>query len=295
MKHLAGKIVLSVFCVVLVLLASIFAFIYALSGLTYMYFPKQTSIDICLAIIVSVLSLAVISFLGVMMFVPRKGRIFNSICAAVLIIATCVGGCFSAYGIYYMKTDGMSSGCSYTEDVENYGKYDGEISTDHFPNVISRDMRVVKYAYYFKHTGNVQLELYLEVKFDDFQTMYEYVQARRNKFIYNGSIYSIEYTNPYNPEYTDLIYSNWLEQTKSKEKVTNNIKFGNDGYRYVEMEYAAVSYSYSELTMIYSYVNIGKDIELGDKLARDQYYPAILNRFNVEWDTENNFIYKHDR
>jgi hypothetical protein len=177
-------------------------------------------------------------------------------------------------------------GCSYTENISNYGKYDAEFELPHFPTSITYDMTVVTFAYFYKGSDMNQSDIYLEVKFDDAATMDKHLTEAKNSF-FDGVI---EYQNPYNDKYTDTI--GYLNNSKGHKlyRDSNSVKFGEfNDYRYVDFFYTSITYSYEELTIIYNFSRIGSDTEIGSEPDKGQYYPKFLERFGVEWDTSNNF------
>jgi hypothetical protein len=103
----------------------------------------------------------------------------------------------------------------------------------------------------------------------------------------------VEYQNPYNDKYTDVIL--WYENPRTQEASLRHTSIDFDGseeVRYVYIYYSSIIYSYEELTVIYNYTDIGNDIFIGDDPDEGFYYPKILKRFGVECDYNNDFSSK---
>lgn len=266
------KILLAVLSCISFLGVAFFTFIYFYDGLDYMYYSQGVVTAVVIACVIIALSLALLALVIILMF---KGNIGVRITCSMLliffipvsIVASFLGCAVIYFGPY---------GCSYTEDIGNYGNYDFEISNDYFPQSITEEMTVVDFSYFYKYVDTYQMDIYLEVKFSDKGTMEKYLNTAKDTFSENGFL---EYENPYNSKYTDII------------KRDLRIDFvERDDYKYVEMRCCSVTYSYEELTIIYNYTNIGNDIQYGNNKDNGEYYPHYLKRFNVEFD-ENNSVF----
>ena len=266
------KILLAVLSCISFLGVAFFTFIYFYDGLDYMYYSQGVVTAVVIACVIIALSLALLALVIILMF---KGNIGVRITCSMLliffipvsIVASFLGCAVIYFGPY---------GCSYTEDIGNYGNYDFKISNDYFPQSITEEMTVVDFSYFYKYVDTYQMDIYLEVKFSDKGTMEKYLNTAKDTFSENGFL---EYENPYNSKYTDII------------KRDLRIDFvERDDYKYVEMRCCSVTYSYEELTIIYNYTNIGNDIQYGNNKDNGEYYPHYLKRFNVEFD-ENNSVF----
>ena len=280
-----GKIVLTILTVSGFIGVAFWGLIYYLGGLGYYYHDQYVERDLLIAVIAVIAFLILLITVIVAMFIGK--RAVRIICTVLLII-------FLPLSYYAtILTTAMNivigpNGCSYTEDIANYGDFGEEaVLPPHFPDEITDDMTVVKYSYYYKYIDISQFDFYLEVRFDNKSTMEKYLEKAKSEFSEKGVE---EYTNPYNTNYTDIIayeYWSWLDEWKLHH---NSVWFNNnEEYKYVEFEYKAIIYSYDELTIIFTYTDVGNDTEIGNNPNAAEYYPKLLERFNVEWGQENNF------
>ena len=258
-------------------------FSYYLDGIGYMY-HRQDAVDaFCWACVIIALLLAL--FISVIVFMFKGKRGVKATCAILLIISIPVSVCASLAGFVCSF---FGNGCSYTDDIANYGKYDRENPIAYFPQSITKDMTVIDFSYFYRYIDTHQTDIYLEVKFSDRITMEKYLNTAKAAFSQKGFI---EYKNPYNSKYTDIVENNSVKY--SDGYCASSIEFDGDAdYKYVEMTYYSVSYSYDELTVIYNYTDIGSDIKCGNYPDNGEYYPRFLARFNVEWSKANNFFQK---
>ncbi len=276
-----NKIALVVLSSILFVSALFWIFIYYLGGIDYMYHSQGVANAFCWTCVIIALSLAL--FVSVIIFMFKGKRIIKIVCAILLVISIPV----SAYlGLLGMAANFLgTNGCSYTNDIANYGKYDRENNIAYFPQSITEDMTVVDFSYFYTYIDIHQTDIYLEVKFSDKDTMEKYLDTAKAAFSKNGFL---EYENPYNSKYTDIVENRAV--LYSDNYYASNIEFcGDTDYKYVEMSYSSVSYSYDELTIIYNRTGIGNDIECGNNPDNGEYYPRFLTRFNVEWNKANNF------
>ena len=255
-------------------------------GLSYLYHSEGT-LTVALAFIgIMALVLAVIVAVAVWMFKSKKAAEIISLILLILFIPS--AHLASLAGIFTSIAMG-SYGCSYTENVQNYGVLDDDLKLpSYFPEAITEDMTAVKYTYFYKEVDRTQIDLYLEVSFDDRETMERYLTEAKQSFSAKGVE---EYQNPYNEKYTDVI--GWCEYIASKDSWYLDhsiIDFqGREGYQYVWIMYNVITYSYEELTVIYNHTSLGEEICVGYDPDNNEYYPEILERFNVEWDKKNFF------
>ncbi len=281
-----GKIILAVFSALAFLGAALAVFTYYAGGLSdYLYYSQEVVEKVFFCGLIILFLLALLIGIIVVMFKCRK-KIFRIVCTVFLIVLIPL----EIYFFFAVTVVSMvlgPNGCSYTEDIANYGVYDNELPIPYFPETITEDMTVVDFAYYYKHIDRSQIDIYLEVRFDDRETMERYLTEAKKAFSEKGTI---EYQNPYNEAYTDVIGWSYWKATDQWEIGHNYVSFGGDeDYRYVDTYYSGVSYSYEELTVIYHYTDVGNDLEIGDDPDQAEYYPKIFRRFGVEWNSDNGF------
>ena len=281
------KILLTVLSAAFVISSIFWEGVYYIEGLSHLYYSQNVVKSVYKFLAVAAVILALFSLVAVMLFKGKKVvRVISAVILAVLIPA---GFLASFVGMASVGILG-SNGCSYTEDIANYGKYDEDYSFDHFPDKISPDMTVVDFSYYYKYVDINHIDVYLEVEFDDKETMDKYLNEAINSFSETGYL---SYQNPYNPGYTDIVEDDWVLHSSETDFCASYINFdGDEEYKCVGMEYSSVTYSYDELTVIYNHTSIGSDIEVGDNPDEGEYYPKYLKRFGVEWNPKNNFSYE---
>lgn len=283
----AGKILLTVLSILSFISIAFWWGIYFFDGLTNLYYSPYVVKCAYIFVAVALLILLVLMTLNIMMFKCRKT--IQIICTILLIAFIPVAFFGSFVGMAVLVVGG-SNGCSYTEDIANYGKYDDGGVPDHFPEFITDDMSVVKYAYYYKYADIEHFDFYLEVKFENKDIMDQYLNAAQNAWSETGTI---TYQNPYDPKFTDIIEYDWVLNSTRDGYLASYIRFdGGEIYQYVDMDYASITYSYEELTIIYNFTEIGSDIAVGSNPDKDEYYPKFLERFGVEWSSDNDFYYK---
>ena len=284
----AGKILLTVFSALSFLSVAFWGFLYYWGGLSHLYYSRDVVISLCIFVVATIIAFAVFILINVMMF--RGKKIIRIICIILLVVFLPV----ALYGSLIGMIGGMilgPNGCSYTEDINNYGKYDKNYNINYFPESITDDMTVVKFSYFYKYIDTYQDDIYLEVTFENREIMDEYLTKAKNSFSEKGYL---TYQNPYNPKYTDIIEKTWVISSNEDGDLAASINFeGDEDYRYVDMVYKSITYSYDELTIIYNYTSIGSDIEVGNNPDEGEYYPKYLERFGVEWNEENSFNYEY--
>lgn len=281
-----GKIVLSVSSILSLFSLSFWIGAYFCGGCSYLYFNQEVINDILIffTIVIPVFAICAVAII----FMFRSKKIAGFVCTVLLILFIPI----SLFGSFIcMLGTGIigTNGCSYTEDIANYGKYDKDFRIPHFPEVVTDDMSVVDFSYFYKYIDIGQTDIYLEVKFENKEIMDKYLKEAKNSFSENGTI---TYKNPYNPKYTDIIENRSV--VYSDDMYASVIKFeGDENYKYVDMTYSSITYSYDELTIIYNYTDIGSDLKVGNKPNDGEFYPKFLERFGVEWDSDNNYHYKY--
>lgn len=283
-----GKIALIVFSGLPFLSLIFWRAWFYLDGCSHLYYSQNVVNSIFVFFAIAILALLVFSAMAVMLF--KCGKVIRVICTVLLAVSIPVTLFGSFLQMAFLALFGPI-GCSYTEDIANYGTYDRGYDPAYFPDAITEDMTVVDFAYFYKYVDVDQVDIYLEVKFDDEETMERYLTAAKNAISTQDGI--LTYPNPYDPKYTDVVGNSWVVDS-GQGTFASSIQFdGDDAYRYVEMNHYAVTYSYDELTVIYNYTYIGSDIEVGNDPDRGAYYPKYLERFGVEWDPANGFAYDY--
>ncbi len=267
--------------------------IYFLNGLTYLYHDENVVKRIYDFCAIAFLVLAVVILL-VTIFLSRKSSMFAKVISTILLIVFDIVAFFAGFmGMLILVLGGY--GCSYTEDVANYGKYDegAHILADHFPEKITGDMTVVDFVYYYTYIDANQEDLYLEVTFNDGDMMESYLNVAMDAFSENGLIVT---QNPYNDKYTDVYENRWVLWSGKYGSLTTSIIFDDtEPCNYVDMYYSSITYSYDELTIIYNFTGIGSDIIKGGNPNEGYYIPKFLQRFGVEYSEENNYMYKYEQ
>lgn len=284
----AGKIVLTVLCVLSFINIAFWVGIYYLDGLSHLYYSQHVVNSIYVFSAITSLALIILIAIIVMMFKSKK--IIRIVCTLLLILflPAALYGSFVGMACSWIMG---SNGCSYTEDITNYGKYDNKYDIPYFPDAITEDMTVVQFAYFYKYVDVGQTDIYLEVKFENREIMDEYLTTAKNSLSETGIL---SYQNPYNPKYTDIIRNKWVQCSAQDEYLASVVNFcGDEDYKYVDMNYNSISYSYDDLTIIYNYTYIGSDIEVGNDPDHGKYYPKFLERFGVEWKLDNTFKYEY--
>lgn len=269
---------------------ALWAGLYYVGGLYYIYHGSYVVHRICDYFAVGILTLAVFVAPVIILKRLKKKLLIRVLCVVLMVV---LFGLATVQSFVFLVNCSIlgSCGCSYTDDIANYGKYDKWFDIAHFPTEITEDMTVVDFVYYYKYADIDQVDIYLEVKFDDTATMEKYLTTAINSF---GEYGTISYPNPYNAKYTDVIRDRVVTYTKG-ENLAARIEFNEgDTWRYVDMKYSCITYSYEELTIIYNRTVVGNDIGVGNDPNRGEYYPRFLQRFGVEWDPDKNFRYQID-
>lgn len=282
-----GKIILTILSLCSFLWLAFWITAYYINGLSYLYYTRNVVVAICVCCAVLLLVLALIVAIIVIMFKSKETMRVISVILLIVLIPVSFFSSLLPMAITFFEDP---YGCSYTEDIANYGKYDRSAPL-YFPKRITQDMTVVDFTYYYKFTTDRLFDIthttdiYLEVEFDDKETMKKYLTEAKKAF----SEGSLEYRNPYNANYVDVIRRSKLYSGEWRAD-HNYVSFGDDkGYRYVNIDYCSITYSYEELTIIYNYTYIGPETEIGNRPDKGEYYPKILERFGVEWNKDSKF------
>ncbi len=267
-------VILKILIVVIGALSFLWLFLalanYYIGGLSYVHYTAAVVLRVCLFIGISLLVLAALIIAMKLIFKGKQP--LQAICMILIPV-------FAGFALYVGSTTVLLAsflgpyGCSYTQNIADYGTYDDPFDLPHFPKQITEDMTVVEFAYYHKYLDRDQTDIYLEVKFDDKETMGKYLSEAKKAF---SGIGLVEYKNPYNELYTDVIGR-------------HRHSYVAFDYPCVNIYYSSITYSYEELTIIYNETDIGDDIILGSNPEKGEYYPKLLERFDVLWDRKNNF------
>ena len=171
---------------------------------------------------------------------------------------------FTAIYFLSMIVFGNTVGYSYTENVEHYQEIieseENAIYT-HFPDINDEDMEVVNFSHFFKVTDHGRYDVFLEVRFDDRETMERYVSQAISEL---GERYGKTYQNPYNSSYTDSV----------KEKYDIHWDFDHDDHCDIDAYYQGISYSYDDMTVLYVYTDI-------EGISTKEYLPKYLQYFGI--------------
>ena len=280
MKKL-GKITLSVLSALMLTSLAFWGALYYIGGLSYDYHGAGVTLAAWIFAIIALLSYLGLALLITLLFKDGVNKLLRSAVTVLLALFIPLAAYGSLIGIAANMIMGPY-GCDYTEDVSNYENIKNDLGSYvmHFPDAITEDMTVVSFSYYYKYADASQNDIYLEVKFNDKATMDKYLSESMDKVAEQETS---SYSNPYSSAYTDVALR------------TAAITFGcydDSGYKYVDMNYRTISYSYDELTIIYNYTNLGSDIEWGNRPDRGEYCSRYLQRFGVECIAENNFKIK---
>ena len=286
----AIKIAISIISFLLFLCVAFCVITYYLGGKSYLYHSQEVVYDFYLACVAVLAATVIMIILIITMFKSRN--FFRAISTFLITVSIPVFAYASFLGIIAIPLFG-TNGCSYTEDIQNYGKYDEyaeSFAPSFFPESITDEMNVVKYVYFDKYVDIEQTDFFLEISFENKDTMDKYLTKAKEQLLSNSGTSKsrselFEYQNPYDNTYTDVIecyYSN------DKWCTSNEIEFTDEDYQSVDMRYSVISYSYDDLTIIYSktFLTSG-DILYGDDPDSGDYYAAYFKRFNVEFDVNN--------
>ena len=281
-----GKIILAILGIFAFVNLAFWYLTYHIGGLGYLYFTENVLNDLKRSVVISAISLIPLITVIILMF--KGKRTIKITCTVLIAVFTALAIYFSLIVMAWLIAEGPN-GCSHTEDITNYGKYDYEYNLSHFPDSITDDMTVVSYEYYYKYYDRDQVDIYLEIKFDNKATMDEYLTEAKTSFSEKGVV---EYQNPFDKKYTDVIP--WKSYYNDEWHISHNSFYfgGNDDYKYVEIDFSCISYSYADLTIIYNYTYIGSDIGVGNDLDNGYYYPHYLERFEIEWSENDHFSSK---
>lgn len=280
-----GKIVLTVFSILSFLCIFFFVGVLFVGGLSHLYYGQGVVNSIYVFLLVALFVFVLLIAAIVLMFKGKEK--IRGICTFLVIVFIPI----ALYGSYVGAISLMvlgPYGCSYTEDIANYGKYDDDRDNPRcFPEAITEDMTVVDFRYFYKYVDTTHTDFYLEVKFENKETMDKYLTVGKNALSENGTV---SRQNPYDPKYTDVFGKRDDSSSNQGRYALSSIGFGgDDDYKYVEMSYYAITYSYDDLTIIYTYTNVGGDIEVGTDPDKGAYYPKFLERFGVEWDPAGDY------
>ena len=135
-----------------------------IGGLSYLYYSKNVVNAIYTFFAIAILVLVIVIAIIIMMYKCRKSIRIISI---VLLIAFITAAHSVSFISFAYSVISPSIGCSYTEDIANYGKYDVKYNPTYFPQSVSEDMTVVEFVYFHKYVDINQTDIFLEVKFEN--------------------------------------------------------------------------------------------------------------------------------
>lgn len=280
--------IISLFSLLTFLFASSVFAEYYIDALGYRFCNIWVIVDACIFIVVFLALLAAVIYLIVKVI---KNTLDDSHdITLTLLLAIPIVSIFAFVAGFLMLFANGSNGCSYTEDINNYGQYEiRESAIAYFPEKITDEMNVVKYSYYHKSIGSSYYDIYLEVRFDDVEAMERCLEVARASFTDNGYV---EYTNPYDPTYTEIV-ENESRIYSNEGDFISSIEFRGEEYKYVSMLYHSVSYSYDNMTVIYNFTQTTSEINVGNDPDAGKFYPRYLEKFGVEWNPEHDFRYEY--
>ena len=260
--------------------AAFFLFFAFYDGLLYLYHSQNVVNVFILFLVCAFLTLLLLIGLNILMY---RGKKVLQIISGIFIGLFIPVAFFAAFVTMLAGIVVGPYGCSYTEDIANYGVYDKWISVpNYFPETITDEMTVVDYCYYYKYSDATQYDIYLEVKFDSKEAMER--QLEKAKSAANHGCGTAP--NPYAPGYTDMFQKyRWREGYE----YGGYVRFGGrEDYKYVDANYNAVIYNYEELTIIFNATQLGSDIEMDNDPDMGAYTPKFMERFDLQWDPTSN-------
>ena len=173
----------------------------------------------------------------------------------------------------------------YTENIEDYNteKYRLPfILVPIFLDAIPENATVVRFSHYCYYHREDE-DIYLELKFETKEEMDEYLSAIKDQcqkefepvaHNYNSKDAFVEVENPYNEKYIELFYKRCCISRMNEEYTGYSAEDQGKGY-YYDCQFAVVSYSYEELTVIQAYTS-GGFYE-----PENKYTPKYFIRFSV--------------
>ena len=248
-------LILSVISLVTFLNAlSIFASYY-IDALGYAYHSDKVVHDAYVfGIIAALLIIFVLTLIILAIFSKNKrtGIVSKFILVAIFILSICA----FLVGLSMLLVNG-SNGCSYTEDIENYVNSDNDdFRISYFPEEITDQMTVVQYSYYQKSIDTHNHDIYLEVKFKDVETMEQHLLVAKESFSDEGYI---EYQNPYDSSFTDIIENTWVRYSSSEGGFASIIRFEDrEEYKAENVFYVPLQARWSSLVANAKSPKIGK-------------------------------------
>ena len=249
---------------------------YYLSGVFYYRYASESLFREAKMFLLWLLILLAVILLGALFLVATKSKMVLKICVAAGLLGFIL--CLPyASCVHFLDIIFEVHGCSYTEDIANYGSYDEQYGVpSHFPAEITEEMTVTDFSYYYKYNDVSHFDQYLEVRFENRETMERYLNQALEPWGTGGTV---SYPNPYDAGYTDVLFKDdyqysYVQFDGPKDRPT------------VRMRYAAVCYSYEELTVIYTDTRTDTQMMLGNDPDRGVYTPRYLLRFGAEWDEE---------
>ena len=210
----------------------------------------------------------------------------KDIITAVVIIAAILVTLFLPLAILRLVTYFTADDFTfYTENIEDYNTEGYSISfflAPIFLDEIPENATVVYFSHYHFYNHEDE-DIYLELKFETKEEMDEYLSAIKDQcqkefepvaHNYNSKDAFVEVENPYNEKYIELFYKRCCISRMNEEYTGYSAEDQGKGY-YYDCQFAVVSYSYEELTVIQAYTS-GGFYE-----PENKYTPKYFIRFSV--------------
>lgn len=183
-------------------------------------------------------------------------------------------GAIFCFGIF-SKSDYI-----YTTNLEDYYAEEVYNHSGVLPEKIPNQAKVVQFYYY--NYWHEDIDVFLELQFESESEMNTYLdsytkQCRQQYYNQYGKSENcfIEKNNPYNQPYTELYYIKNHTSSTDGSYLGYAIDPDGDAIHNFKCHFGVVSYSYTDLRVIFSYV-------LGSFRNKDNHYtPVYFTRFNV--------------
>ena len=164
----------------------------------------------------------------------------------------------------------LYNGYSYTENIDNYLELEWKCENEkYFPEKITEDMKNPKYTYIFAKNDAYALEVFLEVQFDDVDTMNYYLNESIEKVGINNLVLK---TNEGNSNYITYYL-------KDSFYIIENY----DGNYSIIGRMFTISFDCESKTIVWS------SIEFNEFFTEDYRIPAYFEKFNIELKDKYSF------
>lgn len=229
----------------------------------YRYLNREACFDAVIFILIFIAYITIFIFYYKLCVKDKVNSIYHTIVLGVSysvhIIFLCIG-----FFVYFFTTLFGPNGYSYTQNIKNYLITDSEmIQASFFPDEITSEMKNVKYGYFYAITDAWAIELYLEVQFEDSQTLDKYLDLTLSKVKKeNITLKNNEFDSSYNTYYIENSYIYVSELSSGNYDIEGNMD--------------SVSYSYETNTIIFS------SISFCEYYTSDYPIPFYFERFGIE-------------